>query len=194
MDTIRARSARRHQLTNRQREIIIGSLLGDGHLVRTTRGFAFRVNHGIHQKTYVDWKFRELEALTNSPPRTYERSYYFRTVSHPDLDDFRKAFYDDRRKKIPSKLERWMSPLVLAVWLMDDGGRDKGQLRLNTQSFSREENEALIRILEATLGISAVLNRDKDLFRLRIPAASMPRLRHLVAPHIISSMRYKLSP
>lgn len=193
MDTKRARSARNQQLTTRQQEIVIGSLLGDGYLVRTTRGFAFRVNHGVRQKAYVDWKYHELETLTNSPPRQYRNSYYFRTVSHPFFDALRQQFYVGRRRILPKRIVTWITPLTLSVWLMDDGARDGGQLRFNTQSFSRKENLHLIRILEATLGITVTLNRDKDRFRLRVNAKSMPRVRQLVAPFIIPSMQYKLS-
>ena len=194
MDTKRAQRARSQPLTQQQLEIIIGSLLGDGHLVRTTRGFAFRVNHGIEQQAYVDWKYRALESLTNSPPRSYQVSYYFRTVSHPAFDRLRQQFYVGRRKILPAGLEQWITPLVFSVWLMDDGARDKGQLRLNTQSFSRQENQQLLRILEATLGITATLNRDKNSFRLRISAVSMPCIRQLTKPYILSSMQYKFSP
>jgi len=194
MDTIRARNARFRQLTQEQQEIIIGSLLGDGYLVATTRGYAFRVNHGIAQQAYVDWKYRILEEFTNSPPRIYQSSYYFRTVSHPFFEKLRHEFYVEKRKQVPVQLSEWMSPLVFSVWLMDDGAKDKGQLRLNTQCFSREENQTLIGILEAKLGISATLNRDKKQFRLRVKEVSMPRVRQLARHYLLPSMQYKLSP
>ena len=76
---------------------------------------------------------------------------------------------------------------------MDDGSRDWGQLRLNTQSFSKEENELLAGLLRAKFGIEATLNRDKDKFRLRVKATSMPRVRRIVLPHLIPSMLYKFS-
>jgi recombination protein RecA len=193
MDTKKARNARGQQLTARQHEIIVGSLLGDGCLTPTTRGFAFRVNHGMNQAAYVDWKYRELENLTNSPPQYCGRSYYFRTVSHPYFDRLRQHFYVEKRKVIPAQLTGWMSPLVLSVWVMDDGARDGRQLRINTQSFSRDENEQLIHILMAKLGIAATLNRDKDRLRLRVCAASVQDVRQIVAPYMIPSMHYKLS-
>ena len=193
MDTKRARTARKLQLTERQREVVVGSMLGDGYLVQTTRGFAFRVNHGLAQKEYVDWKFNELNQLTNSPPRQSDRCYYFRTVSHPAFDEMREQFYVEKRKIIPSQLENWMTPLTFSVWVMDDGAKDGGQLRINTQSFSLEENNELIRILKAKLGVMATLNRDKDRYRLRVSAASMPNVRQIVAPCLLPSMRYKFS-
>jgi len=194
MDTKRARIARKVQLTSRQKELIIGSILGDAYLVKTTRGFAFRESHSIKQKTYVDWKYRQLEGFTNSPPATHKYCYYFRTISHPFFSELREIFYVGRCKIIPPQLEDWLTPLVLSVWIMDDGSRDGNQLRINTQSFSYEEHELLICFLKAKLGITATINRDKDRFRLRVCAASMPRVRQIVAPYIISSMQYKLSP
>lgn len=195
MDTKKARIARAKKLTAVQRDVIIGSLLGDGHLNRTSRGHAFEVHQGIKQKEYLFWKHRMLGSLVLAVPyRDQWKSYLFRTVSHPALDEFHRMFYSGRTKILPKNIAKYLTPLVLAVWLMDDGSRDKGQLRFNTQSFSRQENLRLMRILEAKLGIMATLNRDKKWFRLRICEASMPLLRQLVSPFIIPSMRYKLSP
>ena len=75
---------------------------------------------------------------------------------------------------------------------MDDGAVDGKQLRLNTQSFSCSENEALISFLRAKFGIEARLNRDKDRYRLRIIDAGIQRFKNLVGPHMISNMLYKL--
>ena len=75
---------------------------------------------------------------------------------------------------------------------MDDGAVDRRQLRLNTQSFSLAENEALLSFLRAKFGIEARLNRDKDRYRLRINNASIERFKELVGPHLIPSMLYKL--
>lgn len=195
MDTLRARKARLRKLLSRQKKIVIGSLLGDGHLTQTTRGFAFRVHHSVSQKAYVFWQYRELRWLTNSPPHVHhKKSISFRTVTHPYFTALHSQFYIARRKIVPKMLMREMSALVLSVWLMDDGARDYGQLRFNSQSFTREENQRLASILKAKFGIKATLNRDKDKYRLRVSETSMPRLRQLVAPYMHPDMQYKLSP
>jgi hypothetical protein len=89
-------------------------------------------------------------------------------------------------------LNKQFTEFSLGVWLMDDGAVDRKQLRLNTQSFSFSENEALASLLRAKFGIEARLNRDKDHYRLRINNASISRLKHLVGPYLIPSMLYKL--
>ncbi len=89
-------------------------------------------------------------------------------------------------------LDRELTAFGLAIWFMDDGAADRNQLRLNTQSFSREENLALAEFLHAKFGIAAQLNKDKDRYRLRIGVECVARFIDLVAPHVIPSMQYKL--
>ena len=57
-------------LTQEQKSIIIGSLLGDGYLrIVSKRKNAFlEINHSISEKEYVDWKHLKLKYLVKSPP------------------------------------------------------------------------------------------------------------------------------
>jgi hypothetical protein len=193
VETHFARCARETPLSSWQRELVIGSLLGDAYLMPTTSGCCFRVNHGLQQRECVDWKYILLATYVRTPPRESGNCYYFRTVTHPEFSAYRRLFYQNSRKIIPVELlYEQFTGFSLAVWLMDDGAFDGKQLRLNTQSFSLEENEALGDLLRAKLGIEARLNRDKDRYRLRICSASLKRLKRLVEPHIIPSMLYKL--
>jgi LAGLIDADG DNA endonuclease family protein len=76
---------------------------------------------------------------------------------------------------------------------MDDGAAEGKRLRLNTQSFSAEEAAELAGLIRAKFGIIMTINMDKNRPRLRCSAASMERLVHLVRPHTLPSMLYKLS-
>ena len=116
-------------------------------------------------------------------------------MSHTYFNQLRKQFYRGRKKIVPRKLiEKRLNPFILAVWIMDDGSKDAGQLRINSQSFSRLENMFLQNVLYAKLGIKSTLNRDKGKYRLRISACSMKMLSELTKPYIISSMLYKFPP
>ncbi|MBI2036718.1 hypothetical protein HYT17_03755 [Candidatus Microgenomates bacterium] len=195
METRLAREARKLKLSKNQLMLVIGSLLGDGYLDQTTRGYSLRIHHGIMQKEYVDFKYHLIKSFVNSPPKQSGNAYYFRTISHPILVDLRKLFYEKQKKVLPKVfLERNFSPFALAIWIMDDGSADGRQLRINTQSFTLEENLWLINFLQAKLGILATINQDKRKYRLRIKASSMDLLKKLILPSIIPSMLYKLSP
>jgi hypothetical protein len=134
MDTIEIRIKRNHQLSEFQESVIIGCILGDGHLLKTTRGFCLKINHSLKQKALVDWKYTALKEIS-TPPKVYKNSYYFRTVSHPIMLYYRKLFYRGKCKVIPKELAAYMNPVVLAVWIMDDGTNELGHskcLRINT--------------------------------------------------------------
>lgn len=75
---------------------------------------------------------------------------------------------------------------------MDGGSKETRQLRINTQSFTREENLCLIKFLQTKFGIEATINVDKGKYRLRIRGKSMPKLISLIKPYFIPSMLYKL--
>ena len=79
METHFATAARKKPFSSLQRELIVGSLLGDAYLMPTTSGFCFRVNHGMQQRDYVDWKFKMLAEFVRTPPRESGTCYYFRT-------------------------------------------------------------------------------------------------------------------
>jgi len=196
MDTIEIRIKRNHQLSEFQKSVIIGCILGDGHLLKTTRGFCLRINHSLKQKALVDWKHTALKEIS-TPPKVYKNSYYFRTVSHPIMLYYRKLFYRGKCKVIPQELAVYMNPVMLAVWIMDDGTNELGHskcLRINTQCFSLEDQLRLIKILREKFGIITTLNRDKDRFRLRVKKESMEKLIGLIEPYIIKEMYYKIAP
>lgn len=194
MDTYLAREARKLSFSKRQRKLAIGSLLGDGYLDKTTRGYSLRIHHGIAQIEYVNYKYSFVKGFVNSEPKRSGRSCYFRTVSHPYLTLLRKSFYAQQRKIIPKTLlEEEFDPFVLAIWIMDDGAADRRQLRINTQSFTLEENFWLTCFLQAKFGIESTINVDKGKYRLRIRDSSMSFLKQEVMPFMIPSMLYKLS-
>jgi hypothetical protein len=62
--------------------------------------------------------------VNTGPKQDSETSLYFRTVSHPALDEYRKIFYNSaNQKKVPRDLYGILKPRGLAVWIMDDGSR-----------------------------------------------------------------------
>ena len=194
VETYFARRARARPLDAAQHELLVGSLLGDGTLLKTTSGWCFRVHHGLAQRSYVDFKHRIIAQYVQSPPRESGRAYYFRTVTHSAFSEYRELFYQGNRKIVPIELLRTrLTGLGLAIWLMDDGSADGEAVRLNTQSFSYDENEALAKLLRTTFGLHVQINRDKRAFRLRIAAASKPRLLEIVRSYMHPDMSYKLS-
>lgn len=180
-------------LTEMQRSIVIGSLLGDG-AMRCRANALLEINHCLEQKEYVDWKYQQLASLVLTPPKARQgngerMAYRFTTRSLPELTPFYNWFYPDRKKTIPDNL--FLDPLSLAVWFMDDGCKSYKALYLNTQQFDFDSQMRLVNVLNEQWNMKVTLNRDKQYLRLRIAVSSVQDFKRIVKPHILPLFEYK---
>jgi hypothetical protein len=152
------------------------------------------VNHSVHQRSYVDWKYRQLAELVATPPKTRQGNagriaYRFLTRSLPELTPFYRAFYAEGVKSVP---EIELQPMTLAVWFMDDGSRSRSAVYLNTQAFDIRSQERLLGLLRDQWGIRGTLNRDRTYKRIRISVEGTRRFVKIIEPLLLLEFRYKL--
>lgn len=192
-------------MTDRQKQILMGMLLGDAHLERQHGALTARlkIEHSLAQEAYVDWKYSEWRDWVRTPPRarvrrnrlgTTSTNIGFSTLSHVEFERFREAFYCDRRKVIPEDLQ--LTPLSMAVWFMDDGSRKSSQCRglyFNTQSFTAAEVDLLQAVIRRDVGVRTTVRRQRDGLQIYVPAPSAPTLTAFITREVLPSMRYKLS-
>ena len=180
-------------LTERQKAIIVGCLLGDG-TMRCKSNALLEINHSIRQRDYVEWKYNELQDLVSTRPHSRlgnagRIAYRFTTRSLPELTDIYRAFYSDGEKIIAENLA--IHPISLAVWFMDDGSKSYRALYLNTQKFKVSEQNRLSAILRGQYSIATTLNKDKQYYRLRIAVSSVKRFLEIINPHLLPMFCYK---
>ena len=118
------------KISSRQKQIIIGKLLGDGHL-ETANGKTYRlkIEHSFNQRQYVDWLYRELKSLASAEPKiklqtingTEYKKYWFNTHYSGSFRFYAQQFYQGKKKIVPKLISHWLTPLALAIWFMDDG-------------------------------------------------------------------------
>ena len=192
-------------ISKRQKEIIVGKLLGDGHLETQTQGRSYRlkIEHSILQKAYVDWLYQELKSLAASPPQMKEQmvcgrvyqKYWFNTVATPSLRFFAQQFYHERKKVVPKMIMRWLTPIALAVWYMDDGSIKSKHHQakiINTQSFSRADIELLMRALKERYGIESKRRAQKEGEQIYVLSKTIDTFRNVIGSYVLPSMRYKI--
>jgi len=184
-------------LTQFERSIIIGSLLGDGYMrIIPGRSNAFlEINHSIKAREYVDYKYESLKRLCESAPKERASNegrvaYRFFTKQNKELTDLYNIFYKNNKKIIPKDLV--LDPIILAIWYMDDGSKCRDHdIYLNTQQFSINDQKILLNKLRE-LNINARLNKDKKYFRIRILKTSIKTFMRIISPYVFKSMYYKL--
>ncbi len=193
--------------SSEQGEIIFGTVLGDGYLQKMKTGWRLEVSHSEKQKEYLFWKYKKLIKFTGAKPHLSKffdkrfgkeyRQWRFKTKSSDFLSHFYTFFYGPKGKKEIRKeiVDLLKSPLSLAVWYMDDGGRrnDSYGVFLNSLSFSKKENQLLQKCLKENFFIDSRIHWVSDGYRIYIPSKEVKRFFSLVYPYIIPSMRYKLS-
>src|SRR3990167_10343837 len=115
-------------LGKKQREVLIGLVLGDGFLQATGKTNArLRLEHSAKQKSYLEWKYEVLKNFMQAPPKhiervnpVWQRTYeYYRCQTHasPYLGKLRRLFYNGNRKVIPENIQSLLkAPQSLAVW------------------------------------------------------------------------------
>lgn len=180
-------------LTEEQKSILIGCLLGDG-TMRKKKNAHLEINHCFAQRSLVDWIFSKFSSLVTTSPKWRKgngkrEAYRFATQKLPVLTPFYNQFYIGGKKIIPANLI--LNSLSLAVWFMDDGSKSRSSIYLNTQQFNLNEQLQLIDFLKNQFGIEATLNKDKIYYRIRIRTRSVKRFIELVEPFVLKEFRYK---
>jgi hypothetical protein len=193
------------KLTQRQRQIIVGKMLGDGHLETQNNGKTYRlkVEHSIKQKEYVDWFYQEFKEWILAKPQKKRKirngklsyNYWVNTLASGSFRFYAHQFYKDKKKVIPKLIHRWLTPLSLAVWFMDDGSikskNHKARI-INTQGFEKKEVLRLISALKSKFGIQSKLRKQKDGYQIMILSESADEFARLIKNHLYNSMKYKI--
>jgi len=196
-----ARIATGQGLSPLARDVVWGTLLGDGNLDSDTASLSF--SHSAVQADYAAFKSDLLGELS---PRSQKfavaavvggpKSYpviQVRTLAHRALGVIRHEFYRPK-KRVPPSLAGRLNDRILAVWFMDDGYTRIRPTRrplaeIATCGFAPGDLEILIREL-TRVGLPAKAMRG----RLFFDVPTTRKLSERIAPYVPPAMRYKLHP
>lgn len=192
------------KISSEQKQIIIGKLLGDGHM-ETVNGktFCLKIEHSLKQKEYVDWLYGKLENLAASPPRSKTQTvngkeygkYWFNTSYSSSFRFYYHQFYQDKKKVAPPVIKRLLTPLALAIWFMDDGSiksRFHKAKIINTQSFDRISLKRLRNALELNFNLKTALRNQAEGKQIYILGSEADKFKTIIGKYILPSFIYKL--
>lgn len=194
------------KLSKFQCEVIVGVILGDGHM-ETNNGITYRlkIEHSIKQKEYTCWLYGCLQNWVLKEPCEKKKAVFgkvftniwFNTVSHVALRYYGNIFYRGKTKTIPINIAKLLTPVSLAVWFMDDGSiksKFHKTLLINTQSFPKDKLKFLQEAILRKLQINSFLRKQKKGFQLEFRGQDAINLAKIIEPHLIDSMKYKIDP
>lgn len=192
-------------LNETQRQILVGLMLGDGHLETQNSGRTYRlkIEQSIKREPYVQWLYGYFEDFVLGKPKVKKKTrdgvetenIWFSTLSHGSFRFYAQQFYDGKKKIIPKMIGKLLTPLAIAIWFMDDGSSKSKKHRakiFNTQCFSEKEVRLLIKVLKNKFSINAKLREQKDGYQIYVLSDSVDDFQKLIGRYVIDSMRYKL--
>ena len=185
-------------ISQEQKEILFGMMMGDGHIQKVINSYQGRINHSIKQLEYCRYNRSLIENLTydvkfNSttnklyPGKIYEKCY-FCFKPNENLKEIHDLFYYNKKKDVPLDLSL-LTPRAMAIWFMDDGtATGKCTISIATCSFSINGLIRLKNYLYEKYNIEVIINKD---FKLYFKAESGRRFFHLIKNYMIEPMMYK---
>ena len=189
-------------LTDYQKNVLIGTLLGDSsmRIGADSKNPSITCSHGLKQKEYCQHKtiiFHSLGAKCNYHKRNvpdkrtgkiYE-DYTMFIPANPELLKWYKALYKNRKKVIPFEILENFNEISLAFLYMDDGFKMQNGYSIATNCFTLEELQKFRIFLLEKFNLETSIHSGNRLYILH---KSKEHFYNLIEKEVIETMRYKL--
>lgn len=182
-----------------QSDLIIGSLLGDGHIDKRDTQPIFIVSHAVNQKDYIYWKYEILKDLCNLEPVYYpeKEKHYQGSKTYISNPFYRLCtrIYDDliKYRSIPKlELIHKLNEFSFCIWILDDGYRGKSNWQLCIAEMENLYND-IEYILNKKFNIKC--KQEKDKRYIRFNAESSRKIDEIILkniPNELDIVQYKI--
>ena len=105
------------------------------------------------------------------------------------MSEIRFQWYKNGIKLVPADF--WLTPLILAIWFMDDGCKTGKTVNFSVHNFDVQSIDTLRQQL-TRYGVQTAIHSDGKGSRLYVRQASYLSFKTLVKPYIHKCMAYKL--
>jgi hypothetical protein len=167
-------------VTDWQRQIILGTVLGGSSIVRPSGGKNSYLSMRGSNAYWLEYKSYELKELASPNPFLIEKeNRYFRwhSLCYPVFNEFHTLFYRDRKKRVEMSVLNELRDIGLAVWFVDGGRYERRHVVLNTTSFGWEGSETICGFFNE-ITLPASIKQKGNSFRVQLePNASIKFLK-----------------
>lgn len=194
-------------LSDRCREIILGSLLGDGSITihKPYKNARFSFRHSVSQKEYFFWKVNQLKEISGRKMVWKQgkdgkdgwggEKLRYQSRALESLTEIFNLVAKGGKKRVQRKWLNQLTPVSLAVWWMDDGSLIANSRKgvFCTDDFPDEEVKILKKYLKVVWNIETRIGktgkssdgRHRDYYRLYIRSTrELKKFLRIIIPHI----------
>ncbi len=191
-------AVKQYDLREDQRQLMLGSLLGDGSLRFASKHNAhFRVGHGEKQREYMEWKHEMLAPFANKVAPT-GNGLGFDTIPMHQLGWMHEAIYAvNGGRTVSDEYVAQLDARSIAAWYCDDGTFGgsferwgHGKATICAAALSTPDREKLaVRCEELGMGRPTLSGNN-----LLFSGERTQRFHEQIAPYVHPSLDYKLHP
>lgn len=192
-----------NNMDNKVKQVLFGSLLGDGCIANETIWVKsrFTETHSIKQKNYLFWKKNILKRqFAFGADGLDDKHISIRTRGYNIFTKLRKLFYLNGRKTVNKEILEQLDLLGLVVWYCDDGTYffQNRNLNIYTYDFDYREHLLIQRFLKKKWAIDCKLCFDsRKKWYINLNGANAKKFLRLINPifehyDIPRCMHYKL--
>lgn len=188
------------ELNDEQKQLIMFSLLGDGHIVKRENTPLFIVSHAENQKDYLFWKYSILKNLCNKKPsyveakiKPFNEKEY---LSQPAYRLGTKVINALRPIKQMTKKEivQELNEFGLSIFMLDDGSCDRAKRwEICVADFDDETKQTFIDVLKERFEIEGKL--EKDVRYIRFNKENSAKISDIILrniPNDLDVVRHKI--
>lgn len=119
----------------------------------------------------------------------------FSTWSYLSFNEIYSLWYKNNVKYVPENINLYLTPLALAVWVMDNGAKVGNSLKFSNKYFTYNCCLILVKALNKKFNLKASIEltgSNKHYYTITILKESMEDLRKIIYPYVIPEMKYKI--
>lgn len=190
-------------------DLIVGIMLGDGHMEKHGLGCRFTLHMGAKSQELVEHihnllanngycspkKPESKPAKPNKKTGKVYHTVHLKTYTFGSFEYYHNEWYYNNIKVIPASLEHDLTRRALVYWFMADGNYTGFNFNIRTYSFTESEVEQQAAVQRKKFNLKAgkcYNNKEKNWWKVIIYAESVPQFVKLVRPYIGPCMLYKL--
>lgn len=170
-------------LSNRQRQIILGTILGGSSITKPSKGKHYYLSMRDKNGKWVEYKSLELKCLAGDKPFTIEKTNRWHSLCFPIMDEFREMFYKNGKRCLQKDVIHSLSDIAFSIWY-GDCARHKGKnIIMNTNIWGEKGTKLLCQYFNE-IDMTCKIIKDHKLIRIQFDEKGSEHFWKIAEPNL----------
>lgn len=186
---------------DKQKELIIASVIGDGSLIscKASKNKRFNLAHSLKQEKYFMMKYDILKDFIGVKfkyktqfHKKAEKEYHaisLQSLVNPYFTELYDIWYKDGKKIIPKSHINQLTEFGLAIKYFDDGNKMKSGYSISMSDYDEESIKVFMDYLLEKFDVKTNLHSDNKVY---VPSGEARRFKNIIEKYATDDLLYKI--